>query len=96
MPKDKYEQSPAGSDDELSIHDIIRALKDDDFRNKLNPTQLKSIPDDPAGFVRLLDSQFNIDAEAEAASLSFFTGTCGRVCQTLTPEFSCSYVPACW
>ena len=33
-------------------------------------------------------------AEVGGAGLSYFTGTCGRVCQILTPQYDCDYRPS--
>lgn len=84
------------TENSLTLEQVIRALKDESYREGLGPDKLKQLPCDSAGFIRLLDAQFNIEAEAAVASLSFFTGTCGRVCQIITPEFSCDFVPSCW
>lgn len=88
--------SSAETQESLTMDDIVRAFKDEGYRATLDPEKLKKLPDSPIGFVRLLDGQFNLQAERSQAGLSWFTGTCGHVCQILTPEFGCDYVPACW
>ncbi len=67
----------------LTLSDAIRAWKDEDFRRSLTPEEIDQLPDNPAGVIKLLD------ADDPSASNSYFTGTCGHVCDNLTPTFNC-------
>ncbi len=39
----------------MSNIDVIRAWKDEEYRNSLTPDQLAALPENPAGFVELDD-----------------------------------------
>jgi mersacidin/lichenicidin family type 2 lantibiotic len=65
--------------------DIIRAWKDAEYRNSLSAAELAALPQHPAGLVELPEEAL----AAVAGGKSYFTGTCGRVCQVLTPQYGC-------
>jgi mersacidin/lichenicidin family type 2 lantibiotic len=66
--------------------DVIRAWKDADYRASLSDADLAALPAHPAGLVELPD-----EAMAQVAGgRSYFTGTCGRVCAILTPQYNCN------
>ena len=71
----------------MSNINIIRAWKDAEYRNSLSAEELAALPANPAGLVELPDEEM---AEV-AGGRSYFTGTCGRVCQVLTPQYGCDY-----
>lgn len=75
--------------DRLTIEDAIRAWKDEEFRRSLTEEQIEQLPDDPAGVIKMLD------ADSRAQQHSYFTGTCGRVCEVLTPVHSCGGPHGC-
>ena len=64
---------------------IIRAWKDAEYRNSLSEAELAALPENPAGLVELPDEEM----AAVAGGRSYFTGTCGRVCDVLTPQYNC-------
>ena len=64
---------------------IIRAWKDAEYRNSLSAAELAALPENPAGLVELPDEEM----AAVAGGRSYFTGTCGRVCAVLTPQYNC-------
>ncbi len=64
---------------------IIRAWKDAEYRNSLSAAELAALPENPAGLVELPDEEM----AAVAGGRSYFTGTCGRVCSVLTPQYNC-------
>ncbi len=47
--------------------DIIRAWKDDEYRNSLSPEQLALLPTNPAGMVELTDAELE-DVDGAVAS----------------------------
>ncbi len=53
----------------MSIAEIIRAWKDEEYRNSLTPEQLKSMPEHPLGLIELED--------VESVSGNSSRGTCG-------------------
>jgi len=69
----------------MNTVNIIRAWKDAEYRNSLSAAELAALPQHPAGLVELPEEEM----AAVAGSKSYFTGTCGRVCQVLTPQYGC-------
>ena len=66
---------------------MIRAWKDAEYRASLSAEELAALPANPAGMVELPEDEMaNV-----SGGLSYFTGTCGRVCQVLTPQYGCDY-----
>ena len=66
---------------------MIRAWKDAEYRASLSAEELAALPENPAGMVELPEEEMaNV-----AGGLSYFTGTCGRVCKVLTPQYGCDY-----
>ncbi|MBD2299599.1 mersacidin/lichenicidin family type 2 lantibiotic [Nostoc sp. LEGE 06077] len=70
----------------MSNFDIIRAWKDEDYRNSLSDEQRSQLPENPAGLIELPDAESNA---LSGGGCSIFTGTCGRVCERLTPQYGC-------
>lgn len=70
----------------MSTVNLIRAWKDADYRASLSAAELAELPENPAGLVELPEDAM---AEVGGAGCSYFTGTCGRVCQVLTPQYNC-------
>ncbi len=64
---------------------FIRAWKDAEYRNSLTAAELATLPANPAGLVELPEEEMAVVAGGK----SYFTGTCGRVCQSLTPTYGC-------
>ncbi|MCP6757220.1 MAG: mersacidin/lichenicidin family type 2 lantibiotic [Fischerella sp. CENA71] len=53
----------------MSQKDIIRAWKDEDFRNSLTEEQLSQLPENPAGILELEDEEMkNISGGAVSTS----------------------------
>ncbi|MEA5581880.1 mersacidin/lichenicidin family type 2 lantibiotic [Nodularia harveyana UHCC-0300] len=69
----------------MSNIDIIRAWKDEEYRNSLSEEQRSQLPENPAGLIELPDEE----SDALSGGCSYFTGTCGRVCAVLTPKYGC-------
>jgi mersacidin/lichenicidin family type 2 lantibiotic len=74
----------------MSNIDIIRAWKDEEYRNSLSEEERAQLPENPAGMIELSDDA----AQAVAGGgldfgYSYWTGTCGRVCAILTPQYNC-------
>ena len=72
----------------MNTINTIRAWKDADYRASLSAAELAALPENPAGLVELPEAEM---AQVAGADLSYFTGTCGRVCQILTPQYNCDY-----
>ena len=70
----------------MSNINIIRAWKDAEYRNSLSAAELAALPENPAGLVELPEEEL----AAVAGGRSYFTGTCGRVCAILTPQYNCN------
>ncbi len=69
----------------MNTVNLIRAWKDADYRNSLSAAALAALPQHPAGLVELPEEEMAV----VAGGRSYFTGTCGRVCQILTPQYGC-------
>ncbi len=69
----------------MNTVNVIRAWKDAEYRNSLSAAELAALPQHPAGLVELPEAEL----AAVAGGKSYFTGTCGRVCQVLTPQYGC-------
>ncbi|MBP8292347.1 MAG: mersacidin/lichenicidin family type 2 lantibiotic [Caldilineaceae bacterium] len=72
----------------MNTVNTIRAWKDADYRANLSAAELAALPENPAGLVEIPEAEM---AAVGGAGLSYFTGTCGRVCQILTPQYNCDY-----
>lgn len=66
--------------------DIIWAWKDVEYRSTLSAAERAALPHHPAGLVEVPEEEL----AAVAGGKSYFTGTCGRVCQVLTPQYGCN------
>ena len=69
----------------MNTIDTIRAWKDAEYRATLSAEELTTLPEHPAGLVELPEEEM----AAVAGGRSFWTGTCGRVCKVLTPQYGC-------
>jgi len=69
----------------MNTVNVIRAWKNAEYRNSLSAAELAALPQHPAGLVELPEEEM----AAVAGGKSYFTGTCGRVCQVLTPQYGC-------
>ena len=71
----------------MSNINLIRAWKDAEYRASLSAEELATLPENPVGMVELPDEEMaNV-----AGGGTFWTGTCGRVCRVLTPQYGCDY-----
>jgi mersacidin/lichenicidin family type 2 lantibiotic len=68
----------------MSHQDIIRAWKDEEYRNSLSDAERAQLPEHPAGLIELPDEEL----DAVAGGCSFWAGTCGAVCKALTPKYT--------
>jgi mersacidin/lichenicidin family type 2 lantibiotic len=50
----------------MSQHDIIRAWKDEDYRNSLSEAQRAQLPAHPAGLIELTTDELDLVAGAES------------------------------
>ncbi|MEQ8384702.1 MAG: mersacidin/lichenicidin family type 2 lantibiotic [Coleofasciculus sp. A1-SPW-01] len=67
--------------------DIIRAWKDEEFRNSLSEEQKAQLPDNPAGLVDLTDEEIN-GVQGGFTFASTLKGRCGAFF-TATAECYC-------
>jgi mersacidin/lichenicidin family type 2 lantibiotic len=69
----------------MSRHQIIRAWKDPEFRNRLSQAERELLPAHPAGLVELADADLDAVAGGQIAETDYFTvGSCGWRCFTTT------------
>lgn len=69
--------------------DIIRAWKDEDYRNSLSQEELASLPENPAGMIELSDGDLG---KASGGMEPFTSGPCTEVtrrCDSPCVVFSC-------
>jgi mersacidin/lichenicidin family type 2 lantibiotic len=69
--------------------DIIRAWKDEDYRNSLSQEDLAGLPENPAGMIELSDGDLG---KASGGSLVSVTAACTEVtrrCDSPCVVFSC-------
>ena len=71
----------------MNTVDMIRAWKDAEYRESLSEAERAALPANPAGMVELAEEELAV----AGGGLSYFTGTCSRVCQILTPQYNCDY-----
>lgn len=74
----------------MSHEDIIRAWKDEEYRNSLSEEQRAHLPENPAGMVELPDTDMERIAGGANQTESLFcvrtvTNTCGGLCQNEDP-----------
>jgi mersacidin/lichenicidin family type 2 lantibiotic len=69
----------------MSHQNIIRAWKNEEYRNSLSDAERAQLPENPAGLIELPDEEL----DAVAGGRSFWAGTCGAVCDVLTPRYGC-------
>ena len=67
--------------------DIVRAWKDEEYRNSLSPAELASLPANPAGSIELSDSDLG-KISGGVLSLSLCTEVTAR-CDSPCKVFSC-------
>lgn len=68
----------------ISDIDVVRAWKDEEYRNSLSEEQKAQLPENPAGLVDLTDEATN----GVVGGLFTIGGICGRV-PTVTAECRC-------
>lgn len=71
----------------MNTINMIRAWKDAEYRASLSAAELAALPANPAGMVELPEDEM---AAVAGGGRSYFTGTCGRVCEILTPQYGCN------
>ena len=69
----------------MSNIDIIRAWKDEDYRNSLSEEQKAQLPDNPAGAINLTDEQMGTITGGGMTS-NLFQFTCNPDCRILDPS----------
>ncbi len=74
----------------MSNIDVIRAWKDEAYRNSLTPDQLAALPENPAGFVELNDQALEASVGGETERL-WTLGCCPTLNCHTTFEFT-----ICW
>lgn len=67
----------------MSQKDIIRAWKDEDYRNSLSDAELAALPANPAGLVEVSDADLN------AMTGGTYTTTCTQWSITTYPKRCC-------
>ena len=78
----------AGAGGRLSDDDIIRAWKDEAFRNSLTDEQRAQLPDHPSGAIELSDIGF--DRAGGAGDRTFNQGCYGKTCkERVCCRYSC-------
>lgn len=70
----------------MPINDIIRAWKDEEYRNSLSEEQKAQLPADPAGIVDVADEELN----GVVGGFPFPTKRCGHV-PTVTADCRCGW-----
>lgn len=81
----------------MSNIDIIRAWKDEEYRNSLSEEQRSQLPENPVGMLELTSAEMqavlggglNNGGGAE-------TSTNGQVCCSTGDDYNCSTAKACW
>ncbi len=68
----------------MSHQNIIRAWKNEEYRNSLSDAERAQLPENPAGLIELPDEE--LDAVAGG---SVFSGSCGGPMCILTPRYGC-------
>ena len=63
----------------MSTIDIIRAWKDEDYRNSLSEEQKAQLPDNPAGAINLTDEQMSAITGGAVLILALGCGGGGRL-----------------
>jgi len=76
----------------MSIDEIVRAWKDEEYRNSLTPEQRMALLPNPAGMVELDDEAL----EDAAGGLIAKPNTSGRICSFFSVcSYACTYVGDC-
>jgi mersacidin/lichenicidin family type 2 lantibiotic len=71
----------------MSKLDIVRAWKDEEYRESLSDTQRASLPQNPAGLIELTDADLSLAGGGTEDAALFFT-------LPICPTYMCS-VTAC-
>jgi mersacidin/lichenicidin family type 2 lantibiotic len=64
----------------MSNKDIVRAWKDEAYRNSLSPAERAMLPESPAGSVELTDAELELTA---GGALPYDTYLCTWTCPTV-------------
>lgn len=73
----------------MSNNEIIRAWKDEEYRNSLSEAQRSQLPENPAGMIELSDSA------AQTFAGGRFTDRLRRVLKAVTGGVGCSILDIC-
>lgn len=79
----------------MSKQDIIRAWKDEEYRNSLSEAQRAELPDNPAGAIELPDDELENAAAAgtpaivSAATAVTVAASCSPTCDNTALDGSC-------
>jgi mersacidin/lichenicidin family type 2 lantibiotic len=69
----------------MSHEDIIRAWKDEEYRNSLSEEQRAQLPENPAGMIELSDAEMQVIAGGKKQHTRFpCVKTFGVTCNNLT------------
>jgi mersacidin/lichenicidin family type 2 lantibiotic len=66
----------------MSHQDIIRAWKDEEYRNSLSESERAQLPENPAGLIELADSQLEAVAGGNQGRAQTITHTIDVCCST--------------
>lgn len=74
----------------ISDIDVVRAWKDEEYRNSLSEEQKAQLPENPAGLIDLTDEAINgvVGGEIDCVNIKTFVAGCG-LCSTFTAECGC-------
>lgn len=71
--------------------DLIRAWKDEEYRNSLNEAELANLPQNPAGMMDLTEEDLEtVSGDGTTNTLvpqRTYEGTCGYACSNCIPTF---------
>lgn len=73
----------------MSPKNIIRAWKEQEFRNSLSAEQLTLLPDHPSGMLELTDAQLEIAAGGKNIPSSYRYGDCNSGIIACTLPINC-------
>ncbi len=63
----------------MSRLDIVRAWKDEDYRNSLSAEDLAHLPEHPAGSIELSDTEL-VEVAGDGTAANFSLGCCSSSC----------------
>jgi mersacidin/lichenicidin family type 2 lantibiotic len=75
--------------------DVIRAWKDEEYRNSLSAEQLAELPENPAGLIELTDADLGAIHGAAAPKFTWGDDSCLGVCTANCSWFCTGLWPFC-